>query len=346
MAFGCTSRRRGRRQPHEQPDTSTDLRPLSNVTVTTPPVMVGQTSIPGSVWLMIPSGNQLFALGNDDSANSSQVSLKYLDVTDVPTMPKSIAGSPANFGNGWAWTLAAQTFKAFTNATQLRVSWFCLSVDGTRAPASTITESSSSIFHSPRASRPTAPRTRRDEVERGIFCERTHHFAERSCALGRELRRSPLSRRLPQSLRWRATSSRRSPPEARAPKSPATGGGTTRRPRRSVLFRSRTPLRRWTNRALPTRVIPGVDARVFTRWHADLRRDQVFRSRPPAARRAAGLSTGRFAPGMPQQCYVWQEQVAVVDVFQWRQRRRAFRIAFARRSRRLVLGTGAGGFFW
>jgi hypothetical protein len=75
------------------------------------PRLAGQTQIGGSVWLMIPSGNQLFALGQDNNANSSQVSLKYLDVTNLAA-PTLIGTS--NFGDGWAWTPAAQTFKAFT----------------------------------------------------------------------------------------------------------------------------------------------------------------------------------------------------------------------------------------
>jgi hypothetical protein len=82
-----------------------------DLSTSTAPKLAGQVQIPGSVWLMIPSGNQLFALGQDNSANSSQVSLKYLDVTN-PAMPSLIGTS--NFGDGWAWTPAAQTFKAFT----------------------------------------------------------------------------------------------------------------------------------------------------------------------------------------------------------------------------------------
>jgi hypothetical protein len=76
------------------------------------PALAGQTQIPGSVWLMIPSGNQLFALGQDNTFSASQVSLKYLDVTNAAS-PKVIGTS--NFGDGWAWTPAASTFKAFTH---------------------------------------------------------------------------------------------------------------------------------------------------------------------------------------------------------------------------------------
>lgn len=84
----------------------------------TAPALAGQTTIPGSVWLILPSGNQLFALGQDTSVStsSSQVSLKYLDVTDA-TKPTLLGMS--NFGDGWAWTPAADTFKAFVRGTTL-----------------------------------------------------------------------------------------------------------------------------------------------------------------------------------------------------------------------------------
>lgn len=76
------------------------------------PVLAGQTQIPGNVWIMIPSGNQLFALGQDGGYyGSSQVSLKYLDVT---TASAPVLIGTSTFGDGWAWTPAAQTFKAFT----------------------------------------------------------------------------------------------------------------------------------------------------------------------------------------------------------------------------------------
>jgi hypothetical protein len=76
------------------------------------PTLAGQTQIPGTVWIMIPSGNQLFALGQDSSDyGSSQVSLKYIDVTHA-SAPTLVGTS--TFGDGWAWTPAAQTFKAFT----------------------------------------------------------------------------------------------------------------------------------------------------------------------------------------------------------------------------------------
>lgn len=80
------------------------------------PTFAGQTEITGSVWLFMPSGNKLFALGNEYSPtgpyyDSSKVSLRYIDVTN-PAAPYVIGTS--TFGEGWAWTPAAGTFKAFT----------------------------------------------------------------------------------------------------------------------------------------------------------------------------------------------------------------------------------------
>jgi hypothetical protein len=86
------------------------------------PALAGTLTIPGNVWNILPApGLRLFALGNDESTSasglySSTVSLKYLDVT-TPASPKLLGTS--TFGQGWAWTPAAGTFKAFTmDATQ------------------------------------------------------------------------------------------------------------------------------------------------------------------------------------------------------------------------------------
>ncbi len=77
------------------------------------PKLAGTAQIPGTVWNLIPAPNlRLFALGNDWSGGSGNtVSLKYLDVT-TPSQPKLLGTS--TFGQGWAWTPAAGTFKAFT----------------------------------------------------------------------------------------------------------------------------------------------------------------------------------------------------------------------------------------
>jgi hypothetical protein len=96
-------------------DTTTGGTPLEIFDLSNPaaPSLAGQTTLSGNIWLLMPNGNQLFALGNNTTTDytSTQVSLSYIDVTN-PKAPAPI-GSPANFGNGWAWTPAADTFKAF-----------------------------------------------------------------------------------------------------------------------------------------------------------------------------------------------------------------------------------------
>lgn len=81
------------------------------------PKLAGSTEIDGNVWLFVPSGDKLFALGNEYDPSggpygygSSKVSLRYLDVADAAH--PSVIGT-SSFGEGWAWTPAAGTFKAF-----------------------------------------------------------------------------------------------------------------------------------------------------------------------------------------------------------------------------------------
>jgi hypothetical protein len=75
------------------------------------PTLAGHTELPGTVWLMVPSGHQLFALGSDGMQTSSPVALNYLDVTNAAS--PTLVGT-STFGDGWASTPATGTFKAFT----------------------------------------------------------------------------------------------------------------------------------------------------------------------------------------------------------------------------------------
>lgn len=77
------------------------------------PRLAGTVTVPGTVWNILPApGSRIFALGNDYHASEGDpVSLQYLDVTD-PAAPVVLGTS--TFGQGWAWTPAAGTFKAFT----------------------------------------------------------------------------------------------------------------------------------------------------------------------------------------------------------------------------------------
>lgn len=78
------------------------------------PKLAGSVDISGMVWNFTPMGDKIFALGSQyqSSGNgSNQVAVNYIDATD-PTAPKLLGTSA--FGQGWAWTPAAGTFKAFT----------------------------------------------------------------------------------------------------------------------------------------------------------------------------------------------------------------------------------------
>ncbi len=293
-----------------------DLTPLqiydlSNVTATTPPAMVGQTSIPGSVWLMIPSGNQLFALGNDDTVNSSQVSLKYLDVTD-PTMPKSVAGSPANFGNGWAWTPAAQTFKAFTNdATQGLV---VLPFSGWDQNSGQYNNGVQLIDFTPTSIAADGAAHSKGWVERGIF------------ANGRIVSLSDLalsvvdySDRLTPTVTAELTLARNVIASQPAGNTIAEissdwwGYDQTSSEVRALPISDAAETS--DESAAPDAVVPGVDARVFT--NGTLTYVVTSVEQPIACNNTGTIGNAPISPvspGKTPQCYSWQERVTVVDV--------------------------------
>jgi hypothetical protein len=93
-----------------------DTTPFQVYDLTNPkaPRLAGTVSVPGVVWNILPAPeSRIFALGNDYSGSrqGDPISLHYLDVTD-PAAPVLLGTS--SFGEGWAWTPAAGTFKAFT----------------------------------------------------------------------------------------------------------------------------------------------------------------------------------------------------------------------------------------
>jgi len=83
------------------------------------PALRGSANVRGEILNFFPAGDRLFALGSQYGSTGdrygSQVALSYLDVTN----PASVrALGTATFGDGWAWTPAAGTFKAFTKSDQ------------------------------------------------------------------------------------------------------------------------------------------------------------------------------------------------------------------------------------
>lgn len=90
--------------------------PLQVYDLTDPgaPRLAGTAQLPGLVWNILPApSSRIFALGNSaqTASEGDPVSVHYLDVTD-PAAPRLLGTS--TFGQGWAWTPAAGTFKAFT----------------------------------------------------------------------------------------------------------------------------------------------------------------------------------------------------------------------------------------
>ena len=130
----------------------------------TQPVLAGQTELTGSVWLYLPDGTRLFSVGSTNGESSNQVEVQYLDVSNAAS-PQVIGTT--TFGNGWAWTPAATTFKAVTiDDTQgLAVVPF----SGWDYDASTYTNGVQLIQYSPTGITNSATAFSKGWVQRGIF---------------------------------------------------------------------------------------------------------------------------------------------------------------------------------
>jgi hypothetical protein len=135
------------------------------------PALAGQTTINGNVWLFMPNGNRLFALGNEPAdsssgpyAYSSVVSLRYLDVTDAKN--PTVIGT-AKFGDGWAWTPAADTFKAFIKDDTKGL--VVLPFSGWSAKDGQYNNGVQLISYSPSSIRAAGAAHGKGWVERGIF---------------------------------------------------------------------------------------------------------------------------------------------------------------------------------
>jgi hypothetical protein len=117
--WGAAARFDGTRlylSPESGYDSGSATTPLQVYDLTDPraPRLAGTAALPGLVWNILPApSSRIFALGNSGqfTREGDPVSLHYLDVTD-PAAPRLLGTS--TFGQGWAWTPAAGTFKAFT----------------------------------------------------------------------------------------------------------------------------------------------------------------------------------------------------------------------------------------
>jgi hypothetical protein len=131
------------------------------------PRLAGTVNVEGNVWNILPAPqSRIFALGNDYQANGygDSVSLHYLDVTD-PSAPKVLGTS--TFGQGWAWTPAAGTFKAFTmDATKGLV---VLPFAGWDAQSDTYNNGLQLVEFTPQSVTTAGAARTKGWVERGIF---------------------------------------------------------------------------------------------------------------------------------------------------------------------------------
>ncbi|NUM54970.1 MAG: beta-propeller domain-containing protein [Candidatus Hydrogenedentes bacterium] len=87
--------------------------PLFVVDFTDPanPVVAGELEVPGWSTHIEPRGNQLIALGVDNSNGNWQVSVSLFDVTD-PANPA--LADRVSFGENWSWSSAYEDVKALT----------------------------------------------------------------------------------------------------------------------------------------------------------------------------------------------------------------------------------------
>jgi len=137
------------------------------------PKLVGQTSIPGAVWNFTPAGDRLFILGNEPTDYQSQgyyagsrISVSYVDVTDASK--PTVLGAAA-FGEGWAWTPAAGTFKAFTKNDEQKL--VVLPFSGWSSQGNKYNNGLQLIEFSPTAITKAGTANTKGWVERGVFAK-------------------------------------------------------------------------------------------------------------------------------------------------------------------------------
>jgi len=121
-------------------------------------------NVQGTIWSFIPSGDRLFALGNEYGTNANKVSLQYFDVSNAAA-PSLIGKS--TFGDGWAWTPAAGTFKAFIKDDQQGL--VVLPFSGWSPQSYAYQNGVQLIEYSPTAIHTAGAARSQGWVERGIF---------------------------------------------------------------------------------------------------------------------------------------------------------------------------------
>jgi hypothetical protein len=281
------------------------------------PVLAGQTQLPGNVWLMVPSGNQLFALGDAESQDASQIALQYLDVTN-PAAP-SLIGT-AMFGEGWASTPATGTFKAFTmDASQGLV---VLPFSGWDAAKSSYNNGVQLIEFTPTSIAVAGAGHTKGWVERGVFVKdaanRSRIVSLSDLALSVVDYTNPATPQVTTELTLaRSVIAAQPTGSTIAEVSSDWWDNDVSHSEVRVLPVMDAEENADESSALDTQV-EGVDARVFTNGNLDYILTDVQVPIDCQKSRSGGLAVpvpaGGTGPSVPAQCYGWQEEVQVVDL--------------------------------
>lgn len=275
------------------------------------PAFAGQAQIPGSVWLLQPSGNQLFALGQDNASNSSEVSLNYVDVTN-PATPTVIGDS--QFGGNWAWTPAASTFKAFVRGTTVDGSsgLVVLPFSGWVASSDQYNNGVQLIEYTPTSITTAGAAQTTGWVERGIFAN-GRIISLSDLALAVVDYDDPLNPTVTGQLTLARNVIAAQPAGTTVAEISSDWWGNDITHSDVRALPASDPSELMDESSAPDVSVPGVDARVFTNGEMLY---LVTAVQVPIACPTYGGSTG-VAPASgtsAPQCTGWQEQVEVVDV--------------------------------
>jgi hypothetical protein len=279
------------------------------------PALAGQTTLPGTVWLMVPSGNQLFALGSDYSQTSSPVALNYLDVTNAKS--PSLIGT-STFGDGWASTPATGTFKAFTmDPTRGLV---VLPFSGWNAANSAYNNGVQLIEFTPTSITTAGAAHTTGWVERGIFVN-NRIVSLSDLALSVVDYSNPLAPRVSASLTLaRSVVTAQPSGSTIAEISSDWWDNDVTHSEVRVLPVSDSEENRDESKAVDT-LVAGVNANVFSNGSLDYIVTNV-QVTAPCTKGTVGVvgaaPSGPTSPGLPvkmaPQCTAWQQQVQVVDL--------------------------------
>ncbi len=265
------------------------------------PLLAGATQIPGQVWLMIPSGNQLFAVGSASNGTSSQAALEYLDVTSASA--PSLVGT-STFGGDWAWTPAASTFKAFTKSDAQGL--VVLPFSGWNASSQQYNNGVQLIEFTPSSLTTAGAAHTKGWVERGILAN-GRIVSLSDLALSVVDYSNPMSPQVTAELTLARNVIGSQPLGSTIAEVSSDFWGNDVSQSEVRVLPTSDPAEIHDQSAAPDLPVPGIDGRVFTNGSLLYVVTSVQVTAP------CPKTTGGPDPGAPTQCPSWQQQVQVVD---------------------------------